>query len=163
MARKAGIEGVEQVIIDLEKVPELAEEFAKQAVDIIPDVIRQAKEGNGPGNRKFKPYTKEYQKIKDAASGEGKRFMYGPQKGGQHMLDRKNFMWEVLSKTSVQLVWTASGKQGDYARAHNEGLGKMPKREWMHLKSLTVDRKINILIRNIVRDRIDIFNDKYRK
>ena len=158
---KAGIEGVEQFIIDLEKVPELAEDFVKRADDIIDDVIRQAKQGNGPGNKPFVPYSRAYKKIKDAASGEGKRWMYGPQKGGQHMLDRKNFMWEVLSKTSVQLVWTASGKQGDYARAHNEGLGKMPKREWMHLNAPATEKAVDDLLGGILENRASEFTEDW--
>ena len=141
-------------------ISSIATEFVKRAGKVItPEVILAAQRGLGPDDKPYEDWSPAYKKRKKDGSGREKRFLWGLtkkafSKGGAtgHMLDIRNFIWEKVNEFTVQLVWRATGKAADYATVHNEGLGNMPKREWMHLEAKRVLNRIDVLLANIAKD-----------
>ncbi len=159
---KAGLQGAKEFIRDVEELAGIAEEFIRRGgEEIVRVMTSQTKQGLGPGGSRFAPYSEAYLKRKKKEQGGGFNWLVGFKKQGSHMLDRRNFSWKVLSKTSVELDWTAAGNQGDYASVHNEGDGKNPKREWMHLEAPRTIKIIDILLKSILNDRADRFSAKW--
>lgn len=152
---------VNRFVRDLVDTTDIAEAFVEGADIVTRRVISEAMDGVGPDGIRFIPYSAEYKKRKDKASGQSRAWLRGLNKPGRHMLERDNFRWFTL-KGGVQLVWTAKGNQGDYAEVHNEGEGKMPKREWMHLEAPKTAAAIDTLLGVAFDEKIDKFNRKYR-
>ena len=163
MAR-SGLQGDKEFIKDVEAYGDIASVFVRgRSKDKITHaLIDEAMAGNGRGGKKYQPYSDAYDKRKKASGGMHRKFMYGLGKI-RHMLDFKNFRWKKVDKTTVELVWTSVGKQGDYARVHNEGLGNMPKREWMQLESPKTLDKINSVLEAILSVKADKFTRKHGK
>lgn len=173
---KAGLQGGEEFIRDVEEWYSIAKDFVARADKTVTQAVQAAaRAGLGPGDRPYPKYlpdkkgqTSAYEKKKRAAAGKASEFLWGLEdkrykKGGAagHMLDLRNFHWEKIDETTVQLVWQASGKASDYAEAHNEGIGNMPKREWMHLEANNTLRIIDSLIKQIADDHTEQFNAKH--
>lgn len=166
---KAGLQGGEEFIRDVVEWASMADAFVSLAPKTItPSVTQSARRGEGPGGVPYPKWSEAYEKLKANASGSAGEFLWGLgkkrfSKGGAsgHMLDDRNFKWEKIDEMTVQLVWTASGKAGDYARAHNEGLGDMPKREWMHLLHPSTLKLIDSLRRQIGNTRSVRFSAKW--
>jgi len=162
----AGLQGGDQFEKDLLEVVDIGDEFAKRAKKkITPIVIGAALDGKGPDDVPFRDYSAAYQKRKDAASGKHTKFMYGLKKKGRgrRMLSTNNFKWSRTGKNEVTLTWTGTGDMAIYGPLHNEGGGKMPQREWMHLNATNTKKRIDELIEIIVRARKTIFDRKYAR
>jgi hypothetical protein len=103
--------------------------------ELIKAVIGAANLGTGPNGKKYPAYSKEYAKLKKE---KGRGTLGNWLRGlgdGKRMLAEKNFSWEIKGK-GLYLVWTAPDKQtGEYAEAHQEGLGNMPERRWLHFEA----------------------------
>ncbi|MCP4309491.1 MAG: hypothetical protein GY788_32375 [bacterium] len=156
------MQGDREFIRDVEDYANIASDFVRGNAKnkITKALIDEAMAGNGKGGKKYQPYSDAYDKIKKRQSGQRQKFMYGIGKG-RHMLDATNFRWRTRGKTTVELVWTASGKQGDYARVHNDGLGNMPKREWMHLEAPKTSDQVDSVLQAILAVKADKFTRKY--
>jgi len=144
----------------------VADDFVKEDnkdKKVIRAVIEAAMSGHGPGNKPYPPYSEDYDRRKKAAAGQGKRWLRGIKQQGLHMLNRVHFKWKKVSETVINLVWRGTGKTGDYARVHNDGEGKMPKREWMHLESSEAINEVNDLIAGTLNNHAKKFNAKYGK
>jgi len=143
------IEGLDDFVRDLEKAIS-PREVHKRFVDrygseVIRAVIQSAKMGMGPGDTPYPPYSDSYKKQIDRKQG-AKFWLVGLSEKPAHMLDEKNFSWEIDESGDLWLVWTAPDEQtGIYAEVHNNGKpigkgGPVKKREFMHfdtLKTLT--------------------------
>jgi hypothetical protein len=163
MAR-SGLQGEKQFIEDVEEYGNIGPNFirGRSKNKITKALIDEAEAGHGRGGKPYQPYSEAYDKIKKRQSGQRRKFMYGIGKG-RHMLDMTNFRWQLEGPSEVSLVWTSSGKQGDYARVHNEGLGNMPKREWMQLESPKTLDAIDSVLQGILAVRAEKFTRKYGK
>lgn len=113
---------------------------AKHTDSVIQAIRKSAFAGIGPGSRKYTPYSWRYAKILLAAGRWGKAWLYGIKaKPGGHMLDASRFSTKVgrsatFSSTAfLDFVWSAATQaMAQYGEAHQEGLGNMPERTWMH-------------------------------
>ncbi len=169
MAKKAGIVGVDQFEKDVLEWASMADEVVSLAPKTItPSVTQSARRGQGPDGVPYPKWSEAYEKRKANASGRSGDFLWGLKKKSRltrlgqtgHMLDLRNFTWEKLSEEAVQLVWVGSGRSEIYGPVHNEGLGKMPKREWMHLLHPSTLRLIDTMLAKIGGDKTDEFNAK---
>ena len=137
----------------------ITEEQSNQKV--IRALIESAMAGVGPEGKKYPPYKTDGYEARKKKEGGSSRFLWGLRRTGLHMLNRVHFTWKKISDFAVELIWQGTGKTGDYAKVHNEGLGKQPKREWMHLDAPLTRKAIDILRRGILKNNADKFTRKY--
>lgn len=132
-----------------------------QADDIITEVINQALKGRGPGGARFKKYSKSYAAIKRQHGGIQNNWMQGIDTH-EHMLARKNFAWKFEPPDKIVLVWTpANAEQAAYGPRHNEGDGKMPRREWMHLEAPATAKTVDRSLEKVQEKRVLEFHYKW--
>jgi len=167
MSIEGGIEGLSDFERDLDKfldIANFAEDFigSSQSEEIIEQVINQALHGRGPGGKRFKKYSNTYAAMKRNRGGIQHAWMEGVEEH-QHMLARENFHWEFNPPDQLVLIWTpANERQAVYGPAHNEGEGKMPQREWMHLEAPVTVKTIDMVLDKLVEKRELNFNMRWR-
>lgn len=170
MARK-GIRNLTRFVTDLLDFPSIADDFIdaeKKKGKIVRALVESAMRGIGRNGKPYTPYkpnkktgeTSAYEKKKKKAGGNKGRWMWG-MGSGPHMLSRSHFMWRVAGKGVLELVWEGTGKTGDYAEAHNEGLGNMPKREWMHLEAPKTEQAVDDTLAGVIENRAKKFSRKW--
>lgn len=137
------MQGLEEFERDLDAylTPEvIGERFIRDQGDEVRDALRlEAFAGNGPGGKRYPPYSKAYARRKMKAQGSVLGNWLRGFGGEQKMLDRRRFSWRINPAGSeIWLVWTAAtARMGVYAEVHNSGKpigrgGPVKKREWMH-------------------------------
>lgn len=155
---------------DLLAYGQVADDFVKSEdrdQHVIKQVIESAMLGKGPGDKAYRQYKDDrYRAKKKSAGGNESRFLWGirtgeKDRGRPHMLLRIHFKWKKISNNVLHLIWKGTGKTGDYASVHNEGTGKMPQREWMHLLSSLATKAVGDLIDGILERHRKAFNAKY--
>jgi len=168
----AGLQGGDQFEKDLLEVVDIADEFIRRERTkkfVYKAIKASALAGLGPGDKPYAPWSDEYEKKKKRASGQSRQFLWGirgdtkESRAAPHMLQENLFKWRKIGKQTVELVWTAQGKTGDYAEAHNEGLGKQPKREWMHFDTSLTKQTIDDVLEGTMINRIKEFNKKHKR
>jgi len=162
-----GIDHLPEFERDLDKFVD-ATDFAKDFIDrhgktITKEVINQARWGRGPGGRQFKKYSKQYAARKSSQGSIWHNWMKSlDEEDRERMLDEENFSWVFEPPNMLALVWTpANEQQAAYGPAHNDGEGKMPKREWMHLEAPQTVVKIDLALERVSGNRIDSFSAKW--
>ena len=163
MARK-GIRNLDRFVADVLDFASIADDFIdreRKDEAVVRALVESAMSGIGPGRKAYAPIKEPYKSRKKREGGNSTRFLWGLRRGGLHMLSRRHFMWRRLGKTAIELVWTATGKTGDYASVHNDGEGKMPKREWMHLNAPATEKAVDDLLGGILENRASDFSRKW--
>ena len=174
---------IDQFEKDVLAAVSVAKEFARQGPrDITPEIQTAALNGLGPDDVPYPPYKpakkkggsaggeSAYSKAKGKAGGKAGKFLWGMgkkrwSKGNKsgNMLDRRNFAWKAVSEQEVHVIWSSSGDAAEYAEAHDDGLGDMPKRTFVHLTGARVQRAIMALLKKITGENATAFTTKYGK
>jgi hypothetical protein len=154
---------VKQFEKDVLAVVSVADAFIKDAQPVTDALIDSANRGIGPGGSQYKPIQEPYKSRKKKEGGQSTKFLWGLRRGGLHMLAKAHFTWKKINNFTVQLIWKGTGKTSDYGKVHNEGEGKMPRREWMHLDAPDTSRAIDDLLGGIIQNRSKAFTKKYGK
>ena len=144
MAKAATIKGADEFFkslyeaLDRKTVNGKLAEMEERRPEITNALIGIAKAGMGPENVRFQSYSEAYRKWKQKHGGIVGKWMRSAERSGRAggMLDPGNFSIEVQEDGRAFFTWTpGDAEQAIYGHVHNNGDGKMPKREWMNLQT----------------------------
>ena len=158
MAKRYKVSGFKETYRDLDKLMS-PENIVKKMAEIenkmhllVTVIIASATIGQGPAGSVYQAYSPAYLAKKRKAGQEALKLRGINRDKSQGMLSIPRFT-ATYKSTGVKanngemiLKWKGQNHQmTKYAKAHNYGEGKMPKREWMHLDSNDGEDAISIL------------------